>query len=250
MQRSREPIFNIPAVVLLTIAAMVLVHVVRQYGLTSQQDRTFLLEFAFFPARYDPSVLKEVGGIWPGGVGAQVWSFVTYAFIHGDWTHLGLNAIWFLAFGSAVARRFGAIRFIAFFTVTAAAGAALHLATNAGDFWPMVGASASVSGCMAAAVRFVFQAGGPLAMMRAANDNDYRMPAKRLLEVLREPRVLMFLAVWFGLNLIFGISSFSMVGEGQSIAWQAHIGGFLAGLLLFSLFDPVPRRNIIQAKEH
>ena len=49
------------------------------------------------------------------------------------------------------------------------------------------------------------------------------------------------LAVWFGVNIIFGIGSIAIGGtEGVSIAWQAHIGGFFAGLLLFSLFDPVP----------
>ena len=46
--------------------------------------------------------------------------------------------------------------------------------------------------------------------------------------------------MWFGLNLLFGLGSVSIVtGEKQSVAWEAHIGGFLAGLLLFSLFDPV-----------
>jgi membrane associated rhomboid family serine protease len=48
--------------------------------------------------------------------------------------------------------------------------------------------------------------------------------------------------VWFGVNLIFGIGSITIgTGEGASVAWQAHIGGFFAGLILFSLFDPVPR---------
>jgi len=47
-----------------------------------------------------------------------------------------------------------------------------------------------------------------------------------------------------GLNALFGLGSVSMVGEGQEIAWQAHVGGFLAGLLLFTAFDPVmPRRE-------
>ena len=59
----------------------------------------------------------------PGGLGADIWTFVTYAFIHGDWTHLGLNGVWLLAFGTPVARRFGMARFLAFFAVTAAAGA-------------------------------------------------------------------------------------------------------------------------------
>ena len=50
-----------------------------------------------------------------------------------------------------------------------------------------------------------------------------------------------FLAVWFGVNIIFGVGSIAIGADGASVAWQAHIGGFLAGLLLFSLFDPVPR---------
>ena len=48
------------------------------------------------------------------------------------------------------------------------------------------------------------------------------------------------LVVWFGLNLLFGLGSLSFGGAEQSVAWEAHIGGFLAGLLLFSWFDPVP----------
>jgi len=47
--------------------------------------------------------------------------------------------------------------------------------------------------------------------------------------------------VWFGVNIIFGLGSISIGTDGASVAWQAHIGGFLAGLMLFSLFDPVPR---------
>jgi membrane associated rhomboid family serine protease len=58
---------------------------------------------------------------------------------------------------------------------------------------------------------------------------------------LRNPRVLGFLAIWFGVNIIFGIGSIAIGADGASVAWQAHIGGFLAGLMLFSLFDPVPR---------
>ena len=54
-------------------------------------------------------------------------------------------------------------------------------------------------------------------------------------------RVLGFLAVWFGVNIIFGVGSIAIGAEGGSVAWQAHIGGFFAGLVLFSLFDPVPR---------
>lgn len=235
----REPPINIPPVVAAVIAVLVIVHLLRTLVLNDQQDVELLLNFAFIPARYDNSAV--LGGALPGG-GADVWTFVTYAFIHASWTHLGVNAIWLLPFGSAVARRFGPPRFLAFFAVTAAAGAALHLATHAGEQYPMIGASAAISGTMAAAMRFAFQRGGPLSLFRDRDGEEhaYQVPAIPLSGVLRDPRVVLFLAVWFGINILFGLGSFPVTGSELPVAWQAHIGGFLAGLLLFSWFDPKP----------
>jgi membrane associated rhomboid family serine protease len=234
----REPPFNIPPVIVAVLAMLAFIHAFRTLALTYNQDIEFLLAFAFIPARYDSSVV--LGGALPGGFGAEVWSFVTYSLIHADWTHFGVNAVWLLAFGSAVARRFGTLRFLAFFAVTAAAGAAMHLATNAGSQSPMIGASAAISGTMAAAMRFAFQRGGPLSFWRNGDDADYHVAAIPLTGVFRDLRVLAFLAVWFGINLLFGLGSLPLAGAGQVVAWQAHIGGFLAGLLLFSWFDPAP----------
>ena len=69
------------------------------------------------------------------------------------------------------------------------------------------------------------------------------VPGQPLSRALRNPRVLAFLGVWFGVNIIFGVGSIAIGVDGVSVAWQAHIGGFLAGLLLFSLFDPIPRER-------
>jgi len=234
----REPLFNIPRVVIAVLALLALVHAVRTLLLSDDQNIEFLLSFAFIPARYDTSIV--LGGALPGGFGAELWTFVSYSLIHADWIHFGVNAIWLLPFGSAVARRFGALRFLAFFAVTAAVGAGLHLATHAGEQFPMIGASAAVSGLMAAAMRFAFQRGGPLNMLRSDDEQAYRVPAIPLTRVLSDARVLIFLAVWFGINIIFGLGSLSITGSEQPVAWQAHIGGFLAGLLLFSWFDPAP----------
>lgn len=233
----REPLFNVPTVIVALLAVFALIDAVRTYVLTENEDIEFLLQFAFIPARYDSSALMQG---WPGGLGAQIWTFVTYAFLHANWMHFGVNAIWFLPFGSAVARRFGALRFLAFFAVTAAAGAAMHLATHPGEQYPMIGASAAISGTMAAAMRFAFQRGGPLGILRGSDDDAYRVPALPLSGVLRDPRVLLFLAVWFGINIVFGVGSFPSLTGGETVAWQAHIGGFLAGLLLFAWFDPAP----------
>jgi len=235
--RPAEPLFNVPPVIVLTIAVFCVVHAVRELILTSQQDVEFLLLFAFIPARYTPEMLAV--DTLPGGLGADVWTFVTYALIHGDLTHLAINVIWLLPFGTAVARRFGRARFLALFAASAAAGAGVHLLTHPGELLPMIGSSAAVSGFMAAAIRFVFQAGGPIGVFRSAEAPIYHVPAVPLREALRDPRILAFLVVWFGLNALFGVGSVSLLGVDQPVAWQAHIGGFLAGLLLFPLFDPV-----------
>ncbi len=232
----REPLFNIPPVVVGVLAVLALIQFVRTYLLTHDQDIEVLLLFAFIPVRYDSSVM--LGGTLPGGFGAEIWTFVTYSLLHANWIHYGVNAVWLLPFGSAVARRFGAVRFLAFFAVTAAAGAAMHLATHPGEQYPMIGASAAISGTMAAAMRFAFQRGGPLGLLRGDGDEAYRVPAIPLTRVLSDTRVLIFLAAWFGINLLFGLSSLTIGGADEPIAWQAHIGGFLAGLLLFSWFDP------------
>jgi len=93
---------------------------------------------------------------------------------------------------------------------------------------------------MAAATRFAFQQGGSLDFWRGANGDPDRIPAAPLFVALRNPRVVAFLVIWFGLNLLFGLGSISFGGAEQSVAWEAHIGGFVVGLLLFSAFDPIP----------
>jgi membrane associated rhomboid family serine protease len=236
-----EPVFNVPRVITAVLALLIAVHAVRELVLSDDANIEFLLLFAFIPVRYDPTVLAM--GSMPGGLAAQVWTFVTYALIHGDILHLSVNGVWLLAFGSPIARRFGTWRFLAFFVLTAAAGAAAHLVTHLGDLQPMVGASAAISGCMAASMRFVFQPGGPLHLLREADTDAYRIPALPLTTALRDRRILVFLIAWFGLNALFAFTAAPIVGAGQVIAWQAHIGGFLAGLIAFAAFDPVPKEQ-------
>ena len=237
MRQPSEPIFNVPSVVTATIAVLCIVHIAIEYLLPSDLAARLFWSLAFVPARYNSTPLPY-GGYY-GGLGAAIWTFVTYAFLHGSWMHLGFNAVWLLAFGTPVARRFGAVRFLMFFAVTAAGGALAHLAVYSGARVPMVGASAAISGFMAAAIRFAFQRGGPL-RLTGNNPNDaYLVPALPLLAVLRNPRVLIFLGVWFGLNILFGVGSIGLDGSEQAVAWQAHIGGFLAGLIGFAAFDPI-----------
>ena len=239
-----EPIFNVPLAVVATVAVLVLVHAVRMLVLSDEQDVDFLLTFAFIPARYGTDA--GVVGAFPGGFAADLWTFFTYAFIHADLMHLGLNLAWLIPFGTALARRFGTWRYVLFMLVMAAIGALAHLVSHFGEMVPMIGASAAISGAMAAAMRFIFQPDGPLVHWRERSHAAYRVPAASLAATLRDPRFLLFLLVWLGLNALFGLGTVSFGTEaGQQIAWQAHVGGFFAGLFLFNAFDPaVPRAEL------
>jgi membrane associated rhomboid family serine protease len=243
-----EPIFNVPPVIIATVAVLVGVHLFRMFLLSDSQDEWFVLTFAFIPARYFGDATSTAS--FPGGFGADLWTFFTYAFLHADLLHIGLNLAWLIPFGTALARRFGAWRYVFFMLVTAAAGALAQLASDPGSEVPMIGASAAISGAMAAAMRFIFQAHGPLETWRDGprNGEAYRVPALSLVATFRDPRLLLFLAVWMGLNALFGLGAVSFGEQGQQIAWQAHIGGFLAGLLLFGAFDPVTTREELDPK--
>jgi len=231
-----EPVLTLPAALTAYVLLIALIHL--RVLLPPDLENWTIEVFGFIPKRYDSTLLNLD---FPGGEGAKVWTFVTYSLLHANLTHIGFNILWLLPFGSALARRFGAFRFYLFMAVTAAAGALAHLVTHEHAVAPMIGASASVSGTMAAAIRFAFVQGSFLSFNRGDADAAARVPALSLLHALRNGRVLGFLAVWFGVNILFGVTSLAIGAEGASVAWQAHIGGFFAGLLLFSLFDPVQR---------
>ncbi len=197
---AREPMFTMPTAVIVMLAVMGIIHAVRSQ-LPLEDDITILAWFAFIPARY--------GNEWsqlPGGLAADAWTFVTYALLHGSWLHIFTNAIWLLAFGSAVARRFGPLRFFLFSAVAAAGGAGLHLVFHFGEPIPVVGASAAIAGLMAAATRFVFDRGGPLVFGGGGgSDAKFMKPALPLLATLRNRRALGFIVIWFAINLVVGL---------------------------------------------
>jgi len=233
----REPILTLPSALAAYVLLIALIHL--RVLLPAEWEAWTIDAFGFIPKRYDTTLLNVA---FPGGAGAKVWTFVTYSLLHANLSHIGFNVLWLLPFGSALARRFGALRFFLFMAVTAAAGALAHLITHEHALAPMIGASASVSGTMAASMRFAFVKGSFLSFSRGDAEAAAKVPALSLWRALRNGRVLAFVAIWFGVNIIFGVGSIAIgMGEGQSVAWQAHIGGFVAGLILFALFDPIPR---------
>ena len=231
MSRS-PPAFNLPPAITWLAGLLIGIHVIRQF-LGEGAETWLVVAFSFIPVRY-----SEFVEALPGGFAAWFWSPFTHAFLHADALHLVVNLFWMASFGSALARRFGSSRFLALSAMSAAAGAGAHYAFHPGDAALMLGASGAVSGMMAATARFAFAPGGPLA--GGTHPAAYFQPAKPLWAVLQNARALTFILIWFGINLLFGLQSGLIAGVSNPIAWQAHLGGFFAGLLLFPLLDPVP----------
>lgn len=206
--------------------------------LSSENYLDILIRYSFIPARY------QFPGEFPGSPVSEWISPISHAFLHGNWVHVLTNSVWMLAFGSALAWRFQTVRFLAFSALCAAAGAAMHYIFNSDSLVPTIGASAAISGQMAAVGRFAFSAGGPLSRAaRQQGEQAFLHPAEPLSQLIHNSSALIFIGAWFVMNLAFGLSDGGIAGEGSRIAWEAHMGGFLAGLALFPLFDPVPNRK-------
>lgn len=223
-QPRRKPVFNLPPVVLAFIALCVAVHAIRVYVLTVPQDLELLVRTAFIPIRYS--------GQFPIDFYAFT-SPVTYSLLHGGIAHLAINMIWFAAFGPPLANRMGWARFVAFWAATSVAAAALHYVLHSSDHAPLVGASGAISGMMGAAARFAFR------IDRSESRVAFRGEVLPVSLVLRSRGVLTFLAVWMVVNLVTGLIGFTP-GSDDQIAWEAHIGGFLAGFFGISVFDRRP----------
>jgi membrane associated rhomboid family serine protease len=261
----REPAFNIPTIVLMLVLLLAAIHGAREL-LGEATNWELLANWGFVPGRFSlwlgqaqlsdvlssafgPAAARVAMGDLPAtvqllvgnGTNAVI-SLASYGLLHGSFGHLATNVLWLAAFGSPVARRLGEMRFLALMMLASVAGALAQWITDPLELSPLIGASAAVSGATAAAARFVFDhriGFGDL----GRDDAVKAIPAASLRGLLGNPRALAFIGFWFATNLVFGTGIVPLAGENASIAWQAHIGGFMAGLLLFPWLDRAQRQK-------
>jgi membrane associated rhomboid family serine protease len=194
-----EPILRAPWPPLL-IAALILLFYM---GQTLTADPTAVAqEFGFSAAAFQ-------GGNWGG--------LITALFVHGNWPHAILNSLFALAFGAPVVRLFGkgALASAVFFAFYFACGALaslgfvlLHLGSPA----VLVGASGAVAGLMGAASRLIERRG--------------------TLAPFTSRTVMGMAAAWVAVNLVFAVAGLKLVAGPMPVAWEAHLIGYAAGLLL------------------
>jgi len=222
----RQPIFRAPPVVLGLIGILAAAHLVR-VNMPGVLADAIVTQFAFFPERYGHAFLASRQPIWASAI-----PFLSYMALHASWTHLVINCLWLLAFGPIVARRFGSVLFLAFFLVCGVAGALTYLAFNWASPDPVIGASGAIAGLMAAGMRML------------PGQAPWAHPGEAPLAPVFSRQILMFTGLWTAINLLTAFTGLGMGGESGLIAWQAHLGGFAAGLLLSGPFDRLRPRVV------
>jgi membrane associated rhomboid family serine protease len=207
---AREPIFNAPWPVLALVAVIV--------GGYAVQSR-FAIEQVAGAYAFSPAALNE--GRW--------WTLVTALFLHGNWAHALMNAAFALAFATPVARFFGTrgvgvLAFFAFYLLSGVLSCLGYAVLHVGSPAALVGASGAISGLMGAASRLI--AGGG-----------------RLGRIFSSAVIGMGVA-WVAVNLLVGVvgSGFVPGAGGAGVAWEAHVAGFVVGVLLIGPFAWLFRR--------
>jgi len=149
-------------------------------------------------------------------------SLLSSMFLHGSWFHIVGN-LWFLwVFGDNVEDRLGPVRFVVFYLICGLAAAAAQIASDPASAIPMIGASGAIGGVM-----------GAYALLFPRVRVNLLIFLGFYITTVRVPAILM-LGYWFLLQVIGGIPAFD--GAQGGIAFWAHTGGFLAGVVLVWLF--------------
>jgi membrane associated rhomboid family serine protease len=226
----REPVFLLPGVVTALIGVMVAIHLASTFVLNQEGYGQLVFWFAFLPLRI-VAAGENLSLALP-----LLWTPFTHALLHGGWDHLLVNVAWLAIFGTPVARRYGTVPFLVLFFISAAAGAALFAATTLSSGAYLVGASGGIAGLTGAAVRFIFQ---PVLVAQHPETGERIVLGRHLAslaELLKDTRARMFILIWVVLNAAVPLLPI-FTGASVQIAWQAHLGGFFAGILLVGLFE-------------
>ena len=219
--RDDNPTEIFPVITVLLIGATAAVWwLVQGAGLAQGPLMDSVCAFGAIPAEITGS---QPEGPSPCGLGGLTWeALLTSMFLHGGWMHLVGN-LWFLwIFGNNIEDSMGHLRFVAFYLVTGLAAAMTHVLFDPGSAVPMVGASGAISGIMGAYL---------VLYPRARVDTLFFFFV--FVRVVPLPAWLM-LGYWMLIQLVGSAST--AVGGGGGVAYGAHIGGFVAGVVLVFLF--------------
>ncbi len=222
--RDNIPSRAFPVVTLGLIAVNVLVFL---YEVSLPQPRleSFILQNGVVPAR-----LQELDQAPLAVLSATGCDMLTSMFLHGGWLHL-IGNMWFLwIFGDNVEDRMGHFRFLTFYLLCGFLAEAAHIAFNLNSRLPSIGASGAVAGVLGA-----YLVSYPFARVQTI------IPLFVIFTIVELPALLV-LSLWFVFQLVSGLAAVAATtATTGGVAWWAHIGGFIAGLVLIT---PFARRQV------
>lgn len=188
-------------------------------GLIAANVLAFLYEMSL-----DPYTLNEFVQTYGMVPERFAWSAVlTSMFLHGGWMHI-LGNMWFLwIYGDNVEDVLGRVRYLVFYLLSGAAAVLLQVVIDPDSRIPIIGASGAIAGVMGAYM--------------------IKFPHARILTLIpiffivtfQEIPAFLILIYWFVIQFFSGVGSIASAHQGGGVAWFAHIGGFLAGMMLIRL---------------
>ncbi|MBC8186135.1 rhomboid family intramembrane serine protease [candidate division KSB1 bacterium] len=186
----------------------------------------FISIFGIIPANYFSQASQN--GL---GIITSFFPFFTSIFLHGGWFHVIWN-IWYLwIFGDNVEDHFGHSKFLLFYIVCGILAGLAHVYMNPESSVPTIGASGAIAGVMGAYI-FLYPRARVLTLI----------PIFLIFPILHIPAYI-FLGFWFLIQFLSGFASLNISGDFGGVAWWAHIGGFVAGLLTVILIFPRKRKD-------
>ena len=202
---------SVPVVTYALIALCVLVFFIELSG-----GDAFIEKWAFVPSRF---LAAPAAGLL---------TIFTAMFMHAGWAHLGGNMLYLWIFGDNLEDRFGHIKFLIFYLLCGFVAMAAQLVFSSGSSVPNLGASGAIAGVLAGYI-FLF----PQGKIRVLQGQ----------QVVQVP-ALIVIGLWIVLQFFLGIGSIANTADTGGVAYMAHIGGFVAGLILTFLFGKIMTRRL------
>lgn len=155
----------------------------------------------------------------------RFYPFLTSMFLHAGWLHLIGNMLFLYIFGDNVEGRVGHIKYLIFYIICGLAAAVFQFMTNTHSVIPMVGASGAISGILGAYITFY-----PRSRILTL------VPVFFFIQLIHIPAAV-FILIWFLIQFLSGLGTLNIPKETGGVAFWAHVGGFVAGLILARFFD-------------
>jgi membrane associated rhomboid family serine protease len=219
--RDTIPSQSLPIVNWLLIVTNVVIFVFEVFMLDSRQAELMIFDFGLIP---DKVRLSEVDNLYELRT-TVIRPFFTNMFLHGGWGHL-ISNMWILfIFGDNVEDRMGKVRYFLFYIACGLIASFTHFILHRSSVVPAIGASGAISGIMAAY------------MIMFPKSTIISLVPIIIIPLFIPIPALIYIGIWFLMQLLSGTSSLMLSDSATGIAFWAHIGGFIGGLLLYGFFD-------------